>query len=199
MVIPGIWSQIMFDATKKFHSAQFITNLQLYAQGITLCFHVLWCNLFIKKWGWGYTGAALALNITYIGNMVLIDFFSSINKQLKKSWHLIPDSSVFQRLVIYLELGLPGALMLCFEWWLFEILALLAGLMSVEALAAEVIIVTIVSFTFMIPLGCSFAASAFTGFFCASGKPLVAKKYSRLTVLFGVCLTSCMLICIYTF
>lgn len=199
MVIPGVWSQIMFDATKKFHSAQFITELQLYAQFITLGFHFIWCYLFIAKWEMSYTGAAIALNITYCGNMFLIDFFSSINKQLKKSWRLIPDSSLFSNLVMYLELGLPGALMLCFEWWLFEILAILAGLMSVEALAAEVIIVTLVSFAFMVPLGCSFAASAFTGFFCAMGKTVEAKKYSRLTVLFGMSLTSITLLLLYSF
>lgn len=89
--------------------------------------------------------------------------------------------------------------MLCFEWWLFEILAILAGLMSVEALAAEVIIVTIVSFMFMIPLGCSFAASAFTGFFCASGKIKEAKKYTRITVLFGEIITLAVLGIIFAF
>ena len=47
MVIPGVWSQVMFDATKKFHSAQFITNLQLIAQAIMLCIHILCCYLFI--------------------------------------------------------------------------------------------------------------------------------------------------------
>lgn len=146
-----------------------------------------------------YTGAAIALNITYCANMLLIDFFSSINKQLKKSWKLIPDSTVFSRLLIYLELGLPGALMLCFEWWLFEILAILAGLMSVESLAAEVIIVTLVSFAFMTPLGCSFAASAFTGFFCASGKIEEAKRYSRLTLAFGMILTTVTLLILWTF
>lgn len=174
-------------------------NLQLYTQIATMAFHVLWCELFITRWQMGYKGAAIAINITYIGNMVILDFMSSVNVQLKKSWQLIPDGSVFKRLMIYLELGLPAALMLCFEWWLFEILAILAGLMSVEALAAEVIIVTIVSFMFMIPLGCSFAASAFTGFFCASGKIKEAKKYTRITVLFGEIITLLVLGIMYAF
>jgi hypothetical protein len=34
----------------------------------------------------GYKGAAIAINITYIGNMVILDFMSSINLQLKKSF-----------------------------------------------------------------------------------------------------------------
>ena len=34
--------------------------------------------------------------------MVILDFMSSINVQLKKSFKLIPDESVFTRLLIYL-------------------------------------------------------------------------------------------------
>ena len=101
--------------------------------------------------------------------------------------------------MIYLEVGLPGALMLCFEWWLFEVLAIFAGLMGVEMLAAEVIIVNLASFVFMIPLGCSFAASAFTGYFTASGKIAEGKKYTRLTILFNSLLTLIMLLLVYVF
>lgn len=79
MVIPGVWSQVMFDATKKFHSAQFITDLQLKAQAITLVLHIFWCYLLIYKWGWTYVGAALALDFTYCGNMILIDTMSRFN------------------------------------------------------------------------------------------------------------------------
>ena len=60
--------------------------------------------------------------------------------------------------------------MLCFEWWVFELLAIFSGLMSVEALAAEVVIVNIVTFIFMVPLGTSYAASALTGVFLGEMK-----------------------------
>jgi Na+-driven multidrug efflux pump len=51
----------------------------------------------------------------------------------------------------------------------------------------------------MVPLGCSFAASAFTGYFCACGKTVEAKKYSRLTLLFGVILNCVQLTLLYLF
>ena len=50
---------------------------------------------------------------------------------------------------------MPGAMMLCFEWWAFELLALLSGLISVEALAAEIVVINVTSFIFMVPLGTS--------------------------------------------
>lgn len=190
---------MMFDATRRFQSAQFVTHFQLYTQTATLVLHVIWCNLFIGKWQLGAVGAAICIDLTYCSNMVILDILSAKHEVLRKSWKLIPDGTVIQRLGDYIKVGFPGAMMTCFEWWLFEILALLAGLMSNEALAAEVILVTFVSFVFMVPLGCSFAASAFAGFFCACGKISEAKKYTRLTVLFGCFITCIMLLLLYLF
>lgn len=47
---------------------------------------MLWCHLFITRWGWGFYGAAYAINITYILNMVIQDYLCTINKQIKRSF-----------------------------------------------------------------------------------------------------------------
>ena len=99
----------------------------------------------------------------------------------------------------YFKVGFPGACMLCFEWWCFELLAIFSGLMSVEALAAEVIIVNIVSFIFMIPLGISYAASSITGVYLGFEMIPQAKKFSRLTILFNVFVTIIVLILFKSF
>lgn len=75
------------------------------------------------------------------------------------------DSSILKNWLYYLKIGIPGAFMLCFEWWAFEILAIFSGYLGVAALAAEVVIINLVTFIFMMPLGISFAASSLTGFY----------------------------------
>lgn len=75
------------------------------------------------------------------------------------------DSSCYTDLVSYLKIGVMGMLMLCFEWWAFELLAIFTGLIGVNELAAEVVIINMVTFIFMLPLGISYAASALTGNF----------------------------------
>ena len=178
----------MFDATRKFLSAQFVTVIPLIAQCVTLVFHFFWCWLFIVHLGWKETGAALASNITYIGNMVILDIWCYSNANIRKSYAPL-DMRMFNDLGTYLKISIPGACMLCFEWWVFELLAIFSGLMSVEALAAEVVIVNIVSFVFMMPLGTSYAASALTGVFLGEMKIAQAKKYSRLTLVFNIFVT----------
>ena len=80
-------------------------------------------------------------------------------------------------------------MMLCFEWWAFELLAIFSGLLSVESLAAEVVTINIVTFIFMIPLGISYAASALTGYFIGRREFDRARKYSNLALLFNQLIT----------
>lgn len=89
--------------------------------------------------------------------------------------------------------------MLCFEWWAFELLALFSGLMGVDALAAEVVVINITSFIFMIPLGTSYAASALTGYFLGEGKIDQARRYSSMTILFNVLITTVVVILLGSF
>lgn len=143
-------------------------------------------------------GAALATNITYVLNMVLCELACYQKPEIRRClvW---PDASAFQGLKGYLKIGIPGALMLCFEWWCFELLAIFSGLISVEALAAEVVVVNLVTFIFMIPLGTSYAASALTGYFLGEGKIEEAKRYSRLAIVFNVIITSFVVLLVGTF
>ena len=136
----------------------------------------------------GEVGAAIATNITYIGNMLICDIWCYSRADIRRSFTK-PDMSMFNDISTYLKIAIPGACMVCFEWWVFELLAIFSGLMSVEALAAEVVIVTIVGFIFMVPLGTAYAASALTGVFLGEMKIEQAKKYSRFTLIFIVLVT----------
>ena len=84
-LIPGIYAQSLFDATRRFLSAQFEQTLPLYVQLVTLIFHFLWCYLFIVVMDGREIGAAMATNITYILNMVLIDAICHFKPELKRT------------------------------------------------------------------------------------------------------------------
>jgi multidrug resistance protein, MATE family len=79
--------------------------------------------------------------------------------------------------------------MVCFEWWAFELLAIFSGYISVASLAAEVVIINIVSFVFMMPLGISFAASSLTGNYIGQGNIPLAKRFASLTMVLNVILS----------
>jgi len=160
-------------------------------QLVTLILHFGWCELFIVHLQWRQVGAAIATNITYILNMIITDLWVRYKKdQDYQNMIFFYDSSCYKELGAYLRIGVMGMLMLCFEWWAFELLAIFTGLIGVKDLAAEVVIINMVTFIFMLPLGISYAASALTGNFLGENKVKVAKTFAALTVLLDVILTS---------
>ena len=190
-MIPGVWAMGQFDSTKKFLSSQLKNQIPVWTQLFTTVLHVIWCIIFIKKMGMRETGAALATNITYILNMLIADFVIRYkSKDTFKDMVFWYDTSVFIGIGNFLKIGIPGMLMLCFEWWAFELLALFTGTLGVYQLAAEVVIINLISFIFMLPLGISYSASALTGNYIGEGKIDLAKKFARFTIYFCIFCTS---------
>lgn len=66
----------------------------------------------------------------------------------------------------YLLLGIPSALLLVVEWGSFEVGAIIAGLISTDALAAHTVIASTAAVSFMPPLGLSVAVGIRIGQCC---------------------------------
>uniref|UniRef100_A0A8C9G4B8 Multidrug and toxin extrusion protein n=1 Tax=Pavo cristatus TaxID=9049 RepID=A0A8C9G4B8_PAVCR len=75
----------------------------------------------------------------------------------------------------YIQLALPSMLMMCIEWWTFEIGSFLAGLLSVVELGAQSVIYELSSAAYMVPLGFSVAVSIRVGNALGSGDVVQAK------------------------
>ncbi|NXY07181.1 S47A2 protein, partial [Pteruthius melanotis] len=75
----------------------------------------------------------------------------------------------------FIWLAVPGMVMLCIEWWTFEIGSFLAGLISVVELGAQSIIYELASVAYMVPLGISVAASVRVGNALGAGDVVQAK------------------------
>ena len=63
----------------------------------------------------------------------------------------------------FIALGVPGTIMLCSEWWAYEILSLFASFKGTDAVAAQTIIGQTASLVFMIPLGLGVASASLVG------------------------------------
>nr|XP_013812066.1 PREDICTED: multidrug and toxin extrusion protein 1 [Apteryx mantelli mantelli] len=75
----------------------------------------------------------------------------------------------------FIHLAVPGMLMMCIEWWTFEIGSFLAGLLSVVELGAQSVIYELSCAAYMVPLGFSVATSVRVGNALGSGDAVQAK------------------------
>uniref|UniRef100_G3TYX6 Multidrug and toxin extrusion protein n=1 Tax=Loxodonta africana TaxID=9785 RepID=G3TYX6_LOXAF len=97
----------------------------------------------------------------------------------------------FQEWDSFIQLAIPSMLMVCIEWWTFEIGTFLVGLISVAELGAQVIIYQLSSVAYMVPFGFGMAASVPVG--STLGGNVEQAKHSCITVLLctGECLCTC--------
>ncbi|NWI70931.1 S47A2 protein, partial [Todus mexicanus] len=75
----------------------------------------------------------------------------------------------------FIKLAVPGMIMMCIEWWTFEIGSFFAGLLSVVELGAQSVIYELSSAVYMVPMGFSVAASVRVGNALGSGDVVQAK------------------------
>ncbi|KAL7468230.1 hypothetical protein ACHAXS_008460 [Conticribra weissflogii] len=89
----------------------------------------------------------------------------------------------------FLELGIPGALQVMFEWWAFEALALLCGILpgdeAIIGIGANAIILNVSSTTYMVYMGMSVAGNVRLGNALGAGDAHRARVASNLTLSLG--------------
>ena len=116
------------DGIDLFLIAMNYSQIVLYIQSVALCFHFVFCLVFISYMGLGIQGAAWASNSSALLTIVFQVIYMKSREDLKEAW-FIPNRDLFKNLGSFLSLALPGILMLTIENLNMEILVLLAGLL----------------------------------------------------------------------
>ena len=87
-------------------------------------------------------------------------------------------------------------MMQCAEWWAFELLAIFAGMMGKHQLAAQIAVINIIGFIFMVPLGVQFSASALVGGQVGANNVALAKKHAITHVIYATFLMTIIMVII---
>ncbi|XP_049455176.1 multidrug and toxin extrusion protein 1-like [Epinephelus fuscoguttatus] len=84
---------------------------------------------------------------------------------------------------LFTWIAIPSMLMLCLEWWTFEIGGLLAGVISKAELGAQSVVYQLVAITFMVPMGFGVAASVRVGNALGAGNVEQAVAAGKVSVI----------------
>lgn len=81
----------------------------------------------------------------------------------------------------YFGIAIPATMMLCSEWWFFELLMLTAGGLGVKEQATMVVMLNLLGFMWMLPMGFQEALCTVVGNCIGENKPELARKYLKVT------------------
>ena len=136
--LPSMYFLGQFDLKKRFLNCMKITWVPMVAQSTATMVHILWCYLFVVKWDMDIVGLAIATNISTFTMLFIITVYAHCISSISDAL-FFPTSDSFKHWGEYLRLSIPATVMLCAEWWAFEILTILSGIIGVNEQAAQVI------------------------------------------------------------
>jgi MATE family multidrug resistance protein len=80
----------------------------------------------------------------------------------------------------FLGLGIPGAAMICSEWWAYEIVAFFASRLGTSSVAAQSLMQQVILLAYMVPLGFSIATASLVGNALGAKQRSLAIEFARL-------------------
>nr|XP_040125552.1 multidrug and toxin extrusion protein 1 isoform X3 [Ictidomys tridecemlineatus] len=138
--------------------------------------------LFLHQLHLGVMGSALANMIAQF-TLALLLFLYILGRKLHQAtwggWSL----ECLQDWASFLRLAIPSMLMLCIEWWAYEIGSFLSGILGMVELGAQSIVYELAIIVYMIPAGFSVAANVRVGNALGAGNIEQAKKSSVVSLL----------------
>ncbi|XP_078536026.1 multidrug and toxin extrusion protein 2-like isoform X2 [Lissotriton helveticus] len=180
--IPVLMERFVSQLQWSFLQNQGITVPQVFI-GITA--NIINCILhyvFLSVLHLGVQAAALAINIAFISQIIMtfiyiwiknlhVETWGGWSWECLQNWHQLT------------KLAVPSILALSFEWWIFDIGTILAGLINVTQQGVQSVMFQVVVFLYMIPYSMGNAVSVRVGNALGAGNEEQAKRSSTVALL----------------
>ncbi|XP_070838457.1 multidrug and toxin extrusion protein 1-like [Chaetodon trifascialis] len=160
--MPALPAAFMYQLQGRYLQNQGIIWPQVVTGAIGNVCNAIINYIFLYRLDMGVAGSAAANAISqYLLAVVLYVYicWRGLHKATWGGWSM----DCLQEWGPFIQLAIPSMLMLCLEWWMFEVGGFLAGVISEAELGAQSIAYELTVIGYMFPLGLSAAASVRVG------------------------------------
>ena len=173
----GVPFMFAYELLRKVLQAQNIANPMFYCSiganvvnagvGYLLTYHT----------SYGWLGASIARSVCNCSFVLFLFPYIMSSGLVSTFWNGLQLKEAFEGIPQFLALGIPGAAQLCFEWWAFEVLALICGLLpnAVVDIGANAVIMNLSALVYMLYLGMSISGNVRIGNALGAGDSKRAK------------------------
>lgn len=119
---------------------------------IAAIIHVPLCLLFVYGFDLGVVGLAYATTTKEAILLAVVIIYCKVAPQINSVLQPL-DHETFRGWREYLSVSLPATMMICSEWWAFEALTIMAGILGMIQLASQTISINVLALLYMVVLG----------------------------------------------
>ncbi|KAK7271009.1 hypothetical protein RJT34_26586 [Clitoria ternatea] len=180
--LPDLLTNTLLQPLRVFLRSQKVTKPMMYCSLVAVVFHVPLNYLLVVVMGLGVPGVAMASVLTNLNMVVLMAVYVCVwmKKEVVLRWGCGGGgmmAGVCSGLGQLMGLAVPSCLMICLEWWWYEIVTVMSGYLPTPtlAVAATGILIQTTSMMYTVPMALAGCVSARVGNELGAGKPYKAK------------------------
>ncbi|KGN52128.1 protein DETOXIFICATION 13 [Cucumis sativus] len=186
-LIPGLFASAFLQPLVRYFQAQSLVIPMVIFSCITLFFHIPLCWFMVYKTGLRNLGGALSMSFSYCLNVILLALYMKFSPKCEKTRGVI-SMELFQGIRDFFSLAVPSAVMVCLEWWSFELIILLSGLLPNPELETSVLSVCLqtIASLYSIAYGLGAAGSTRVSNELGAGNPQAARRATRVVLFLAI-------------
>ncbi|KAI9120171.1 hypothetical protein K1719_008819 [Acacia pycnantha] len=127
-LIPALFGYAILQVLIRYYLMQSLITPLILSSLITICFHVAFCWTLVFKSSMGRFGGAFAIGTSYWLNVFILALYMKFSDSCAKTRVSI-SMEIFHGIGEFFRFAIPSAIMICFQWWSYEVGMLLAGLL----------------------------------------------------------------------
>ncbi|XP_047689267.1 multidrug and toxin extrusion protein 2-like [Prionailurus viverrinus] len=176
--IPALPAFFLYSLLAKYLQNQGIVWPQVLSGIVGNCINGLGNYILVSVLSLGVRGSAYANTISHILQTIFLFLYIVLKKLHLETWAGW-SGQCLQDWGPFFSLAVPSMLMVCMEWWAYEIGSFLMGLLSVLDLSGQAIIYELATAVYMIPLGLSNAVCVRVGMALGAADIVQAKQSAK--------------------
>ena len=186
-MLPAIFFALQFYSSQRYLQSVNILMPGMIITLVTSVLHLFWSWFFIIYVDFEIYGAGLSLSITQFLNLLCISLYIYFyNPNPDTHLEFTCSGISLKRILDFLKLGVPAAILFAANWLGVEVLTLLSSYLNYESLVANVCLLNLTTLIFMIPMGISYALTLLIGQAIGASNVKTARYLSVMGVLIGL-------------
>jgi len=185
--IPGLFAFSFLQCLLRYLQAQSVVAPLVACSVAPFALHVALAYLLVNVLGLGVAGASAAVSATFWVSCLMLLAYVTRSKAFAETWTGF-SVEAFKYVLPTVKLATPSAVMVCLEYWAFELLVLIAGLLPNSTVSTSLIAMcaSTEAIAYMITFGFSAAVSTRVSNEIGAGNVARAKNAVSVTLKLSV-------------
>ncbi|KAM0977007.1 hypothetical protein ACFX2I_019797 [Malus domestica] len=174
--IPDLFFLSLLHPLRIYLRTQNITLPVTYCSAISVLLHIPLNFLLVVKFQMGISGVAIAMVWTNLNLFILLFSFTYFSNVYKDTW-VCPSADCLRGWSSLLALSIPTCISVCLEWWWYEFMIMLCGLLAnpKATIASMGILIQTTSLVYVFPSSLSLGVSTRVGNLLGAKRPSKAR------------------------